>query len=122
MTPGAGALHDSLTVSMPLLRAMRAGSSHQWTSDGASSVYSPTSESFRIYMFREGDDAGVRTCSAGELSSLQAPCNTANCGEQGYPACAAHAQTGTGSGGGGALTAAGAMADNWQIMWIGVQN
>lgn len=121
MTPGAGALHDSLTVSMPLLRAMRAGSSHHWTSDGASSVYSPTSESFRIYMFREGDDAGVRTCSVGEFSSPQAPCNTPNCGEQGYPACA-HAQTGTGSGGGGALTAAGAMADNWQIMWIGVQN
>ena len=25
------------------------GNSHQWTSDGASSVYSPTSDSFRMY-------------------------------------------------------------------------
>ena len=47
------------------------GNSHHWTSDGASSVYSPTSDSFRIYMFREGDDAGVPTCVAGQFNTLQ---------------------------------------------------
>ena len=42
------------------------GSSHMWTSDGASSIYTPTSDSFRIYMFREGDHAGVQSCVAGQ--------------------------------------------------------
>ena len=97
------------------------GSSHQWTSDGASSVYAPTANSFRIYMFREGDDAGVATCAPGQISTPQNPCNIAGCGQPFAQPCA-HAQTGTGSGGGHALTAAGAEADHWKINWIGVQN
>lgn len=49
------------------------------------------------------------------------PCNVAGCGQGNYAPACAHAVTGTGSGGGGALTAAGAMGDNWKINWIGVQ-
>ena len=42
------------------------GSSHMWTSDGASSIYTPTADSFRIYMFREGDHEGVQQCAPGQ--------------------------------------------------------
>ena len=73
-------------------------------------------------MFREGDSAGVATCPYNQASTFAVPCNVAGCGNPGAPACTAHATSGTGSGGGGALTAAGAMADQWKINWIGVQN
>ena len=68
------------------------GSSHHWTSDGASSVYAPTADSFRIFMFREGDH---------------------NNGGNGV--------TGSGSGGGDALTAGGAIADHWKINFFAMQ-
>jgi hypothetical protein len=66
------------------------GNSHHWTSDGASSIYAAASDSFRIYMFREGDATAYG----------QAPA------------------TGTGSGGGDALNAANAEADNWRVNFI----
>ena len=72
-------------------------------------------------MFREGDSAGVTTCTQGQQSTTYAPCNMPGCGQQGYQPCQ-HAASGTGSGGGGALTAASAMSDNWKINWIGVKN
>jgi hypothetical protein len=70
------------------------GSSHHWTSDGASSIYAASSDSFRVYMFREG--------------------NVNTYGQT--------ATTGTGSGGGDALTAASAEADNWRVNFISDTN
>lgn len=67
------------------------GSSHHYTSDGAGSIYAPTADSFRVYMFREGTNAG------------------------------ASGESGTSSGGGDALTAAGAHNDHWHINWMGIQ-
>ena len=115
------ALHNRLTIFVRVIDVYHAGSSHQWTSDGASSIYSPTSDSFRIYMFREGDTAGVPYCQGGQISTVAQPCNQYGCGQPNTLPCA-HAQTGTGSGGGQALTAAGAQQDHWKITWIGVEN
>ena len=58
--PCDGALLDKVDDTFRAICRVTQGS-HHWTSDGASSVYAPTSDSFRIYMFREGDDAGVPT-------------------------------------------------------------
>ena len=113
------------------------GSSHMWTSDGASSIYTPTADSFRIYMFREGDHDSSPQCAAGQpLVPQCAPGQTAGCCAQCPdplafaqvpPCCCPQGQTchtcsGTGSGGGHALTAAGATGDHWAINWIGVKN
>lgn len=70
------------------------GSSHHWTTDGASSIYAASSDSFRIYMFREGN-----VNSYGQTAT-----------------------TGTGSGGGDALTASNAEADNWRVNFISDTN
>ena len=105
------------------------GSSHMWTSDGASSIYTPTADSFRIYMFREGDHDSSPQCAAGQPAG---PPGCAQCPDPlafapVAPCCCPQGQTcrtcsGTGSGGGHALTAAGATGDHWAINWIGVKN